>query len=144
MTMKSPVVRCFFGDIIPFDPDSEALNLWILHVADTYEAKCRKINIVFSSDEELLLLNQQYLNHDTYTDIITFPYHQPGKPIEAELFISVQRVKENAAENNIHWQDELHRVIIHGVLHLLGFDDQTPEQQKEMRLKEDYCLSLRP
>ncbi len=141
--MKSPVVRCFFGDITPFEINKETLNLWISDVLKVCGEKCKRIDIRFTGDEELLQLNKAYLKHETYTDIITFHYHQPGKPIEAELYISIPTVKENAKDNGVPWRDELDRVIIHGVLHLFGYNDQTHEQQVEMRLKEDYCLSLR-
>jgi probable rRNA maturation factor len=140
----NPVIRLFFGDVERFKPDQTTLKRWIGEVIQLHHGRCKRLGIVFCSDEELLKLNRDYLNHQTLTDIITFPYHEEGNPIEAELYISIDRIKENAAEMGIpDWREELHRVIIHGVLHLLGFEDTTLEEKEEMRRQEDYCLSLR-
>lgn len=84
----------------------------------------------------------QYLNHDTYTDIITFEHSEEGE-IAGDIFISIDRVNENALLHSIPIEDELHRVMIHGILHLLGFSDKTPKEKALMREKEDACLSLR-
>jgi probable rRNA maturation factor len=138
-----PVIRCFYGEIEKFPLNQQKLKAWIKLVISNYDVKWKHLGIVFCNDEELSELNVQYLNHDTLTDIITFPYHQEGEPVHAELYISVPRVKENAENMNVNWKEELDRVIIHGVLHLLGYPDNTPEQKQFMRDKEDYCLSLR-
>lgn len=100
------------------------------------------INIVFCSDGHLLDLNQKYLQHDTLTDIITFDY-SVGKTISGDLFISVPRTQENAAELKIDAAGELHRVIIHGVLHLMGYKDKKELEALQIREKEDFYLSLR-
>lgn len=100
------------------------------------------LNIIFCDDAYLLNVNQEYLSHDYYTDIITFQYSE--SPIEGELFISVQRVEENAAERDIPFDKELKRVIIHGVLHLFGYQDKTNEEIKIIRAKEDFFLSKYP
>jgi len=105
-------------------------------------AKALSLNFIFCTDEYLLELNRKYLNHDYYTDIITFPYRQHPRPLEADIFISIDRVKENALQGGIAFQDELLRVIIHGVLHLLGFDDHRPEDKARMRKMEDQCIQL--
>lgn len=104
----------------------------------------KSLNIIVCSDSFLHILNKQFLHHDTLTDIITFPYHEEGAPIEAELYISIDRVRENAMNLGSTWREELDRVIIHGVLHLLGYEDASPEQKEEIHRREDYCLTLRP
>ena len=100
------------------------------------------INFVFCSDDHLHGINVEYLQHDTYTDIITFDYSDQ-KVISGDIFISIERVRENAKAFKVAVQDELHRVMIHGLLHLMGYKDKTDEQQSEMTSKEDYYLSLR-
>lgn len=101
-----------------------------------------ELNYIFCSDDYLLAINNQFLNHDTYTDIITFGLGETGD-IEGEIYISVPRVRENARTAGLAFHDELDRVIIHGVLHLLGYSDKTPRRKALMRKKEDACLSLR-
>lgn len=100
-----------------------------------------EIRIIFCSDEELLNINQEYLNHDYYTDIITFPFSKPKETqIDSELYISIDRVKENATKTRHTIQHELHRVIFHGCLHLAGFNDKTEEEQQIMKHNEDLLL----
>ena len=100
------------------------------------------ISIIFCSDPYILDINQRYLQHDYFTDIITFDYCE-GKVLSGDLFISIDTVRENAAEYGASFEEELNRVMVHGLLHLIGYDDHTPEEQKEMRSKEDYYLSIR-
>lgn len=100
------------------------------------------LQFFFCSDDYLLKINQDHLNHDTYTDIITFNYCVENI-VHGEIFISTQRVEENAVTFGNSFQNELHRVIVHGILHLLDYDDKDVDQQKEMRAKEDFYLSLR-
>ncbi|NOX46547.1 MAG: rRNA maturation RNase YbeY [Chlorobi bacterium] len=100
------------------------------------------LNFIFCSDSYLLDLNTSYLKHDTLTDIITFDLSENEQSVAGDIFISIERVKENAKSFQISFPRELHRVLIHGILHLLGYKDKTPSQQKEMRSKEDYYLSL--
>ena len=88
-------------------------------------------------------MNQQYLNHNSLTDIITFDHSEQTNKLEADIFISVDRVKENALSLKKNFSDEMHRVIIHGLLHLFGLKDKTESEKQEMREKEDACLSLR-
>lgn len=103
----------------------------------------KELNYIFCSDIFLHEINKTYLGHHTYTDIITFDYSEKNShEIEGEIYISVDRVKENAVTYQKTFHQELHRVIIHGVLHLLGYGDKTGEEQKEMRKKEEACLSL--
>lgn len=95
---------------------------------------------VFCSDEYLLSLNREFLDHDTLTDILTFTMSDSPLPIVSEIYISVERVKENAMDLGIEFLDEMYRVMIHGVLHLCGYSDHTPELKKLMTGKEDYYL----
>ena len=98
------------------------------------------VSYIFCTDEYLLKLNQQYLNHDTLTDVITFTLSETSLPIISEIYISVERVRENAVLHGAAYEDELHRVMIHGILHLCGYSDHTPELKLGMRAKEDYYL----
>lgn len=101
----------------------------------------KNLQYVFCSDDYLLEINQQFLNHDTFTDIVTFELGTDPKITEGEIYISVDRVKENAAKFNVPVEQELHRVIFHGVLHLCGYKDKSKEQAATMRAKENECLS---
>ncbi|MCL4111441.1 UNVERIFIED_CONTAM: hypothetical protein GTU68_020715 [Idotea baltica] len=114
------------------------LGSWILDTIASESNELESLNIIFCSDEFLLNINKEYLNHDYYTDIITFDYS--SDKIEGELYISIDRVRENASELDISLNLELHRVIIHGVLHLCGYSDKSEEEEKTMRLKEDTYL----
>jgi len=100
-----------------------------------------EIYYIFCSDNYLLNIHQEYLDHNTFTDIITFDYSD-GKTISGDIFISIERVKENADNFNVGFSEELLRVMIHGVLHLMGYGDKTNEEQKAMRLKEDEKIKL--
>jgi rRNA maturation RNase YbeY len=102
-----------------------------------------EINIIFCSDEYLHKINIEYLKHNSFTDIITFDYSSTTS-ISGDLFISIDRVKENSVIFNKHLTDELHRVIIHGILHLCGYDDKTPRNKEIMTSRENYHLDLRP
>jgi rRNA maturation RNase YbeY len=99
------------------------------------------LTYIFCTDEHLLQMNQQFLNHDTFTDIITFNLSERKTGLQGEIYISVDRVKENAAKFGTTYQDELHRVIFHGALHLCGFKDKNKKDQAIMRENEDYCLA---
>ena len=117
---------------------------WIKQVIAEHGKKCGNISYIFTNDEHVLDVNRQYLGHDYYTDIITFDYSDEdgvGK-INGDIFVSVDRIKENAKEFKTSFDNELHRVIIHGVLHLLGFKDHSPKDSKLMRQKENECLEL--
>ncbi len=119
--------------------DQSKVSRWIKLVAASYGKKAGNINYIFCNDERILEINNEFLQHDYYTDIITFDYSS-GKTISGDIFISLDTVKSNADELEASFDDELHRVIIHGVLHLCGQDDTTPESQAEMRRKEDKAL----
>lgn len=115
-------------------------------IKDTIQAEgftLDELSYIFCSDEYLLQINQQYLDHDTYTDIITFDNSESQGKITGDIFISIDRIRENAAKFDQSIIDELHRVIIHGVLHLLGYKDKTPEDNNTMTKKEDQYLAKR-
>lgn len=116
---------------------------WLNTVATIENKIIQSITIVLCSDEYLLAMNQKHLNHDYYTDVITFDLSEKPAFIEGEIYISVDRVKENAVLLNQHFIDELHRVMVHGLLHLCGYNDKSLFQQKIMRNKEDEYLMLR-
>lgn len=115
------------------------LKSWIKSIVEQNGMKAGDISYIFCSDDYLLEINQNYLQHDFYTDIITFDYTAENK-IAGDLFISIDRVMDNAKELNVSFEEELHRVIIHGVLHLLGFKDKSDKEAKQMRIKEQECL----
>lgn len=100
-----------------------------------------KLTYIFCSDEYLLNINKEFLNHDTYTDIVTFDLGEYQDEMIGEIYISIDRVAENASKFGKTYQDELHRVIFHGALHLCGYKDKTQEQKNEMRQAEDKCLA---
>lgn len=101
-----------------------------------------EVHYIFCDDAYLLTINQSFLNHDTLTDIITFPLHEQGRPIVGEIYISIERVKENAKHFATSFGTELVRVMSHGALHLCGYKDKTKAQQTEMRTKEDHYISI--
>jgi len=116
---------------------------WIKAIASKYNPSFSELSYVFCSDSYLLSINKQFLKHNTLTDIITFRLSEGGEPIEAEIYISIERVTENAIKFQVKPDHELHRVIIHGVLHLVGFKDKKPSEKAQMRKTEEACLSLR-
>ncbi len=115
---------------------------WIKQVAAMYCRKVGDVAYIFCSDEKILEVNKQYLDHDYYTDIITFDYTEKDC-ISGDIFISLDTVKSNSEKFGTEYDEELHRVIIHGILHLCGFEDKTPEDERIMRTKEDEALRLR-
>ncbi len=117
------------------------IKKWIKSTVLSFEYKTGDISVIFCSDKYLLTINQTYLNHDYYTDIITFNYNTE-QIISGDIFISVETVKSNAIEFHVTEQDEFLRVIIHGVLHLLGFNDHLDEEIAEMRKRENIALEL--
>lgn len=119
----------------------ENLKFWIEKIIISEEKKIGEINYIFCDDEYLIKINQDFLDHDYYTDIITFDQVR-GKTISGEIFVSLQRIKDNASLISKNYEEEKKRVIAHGVLHLCGYKDKTEEQQKIMRAKEDFYLSL--
>lgn len=133
----------YFTEGIKFDlPGKLANNRWLRFVAEAEAKRIGDVNIIFCSDPYILDVNINYLGHDYYTDIITFDYVE-GDVLSGDLFISIDSVRENASFYGAGFPVELHRVMVHGILHLIGYDDHTPEEQAVMRSKEDYYLSLR-
>lgn len=132
----------FFTEDIDFVfKDEKITRIWIEQTIKKENHSYFKIQIIFCSDDFLLNINQNYLNHDYFTDIITFPYHNESEAIEGDIFISVPRVKDNAQKYFTTFANEFHRVIIHGILHLIGYKDYTDEEKNTMRHKEDFYLS---
>ena len=123
--------------------EKRRLSRFLDSLAQKHLKKVKKISLtyIFCSDEALLQMNQQFLDHDTLTDIITFDLSDTVNDLTGEIYISVDRVRENAAKFKANYQDELHRVIFHGALHLCGFKDKTKKDQEEMRKQEDKCLA---
>ena len=135
----------FFNEDIEYlVKDKQRLRLWI---SDTIKAEGYKrvgeLNFIFCSDAYLLEINKQYLDHDTYTDIVTFDSSENEEVIAGDIFVSVERIVENAMQYKVSERDELHRVIIHGVLHLCGYHDKEEEEKEEMTAKENEYLAKR-
>jgi len=122
-------------------PSKKKLKLWLTAIALSEEKKIKNLAYNFCSDEELLQINQDFLKHNTYTDIITFDYCEGGT-ISGEIYISAERVAENAQKLNIAFEEELLRVIAHGFLHLCGHKDKKPEDIKKMRSAENHAIKL--
>ncbi len=133
----------FFSEDVDYCLPSEAeIRKWLELVALDENQTLDSLNYIFCSDEYLLNINREFLNHDYYTDIITFDNSNDQALIQADIFISIDRVKENALNNNEDFNLELKRVLVHGLLHLIGYNDKKSEEQRAMRQKEDSCLSL--
>lgn len=122
----------------------EYLRTWLKAVIESEKKKQGDIQFVFCDDDYLLTINRDYLNHDTLTDIITFPTSNDTSVVSGEIYISVDRVTENAAIENVIFGAELNRVMVHGVLHLMGYKDHQNGEKIQMRSKEDYYLNLQP
>lgn len=113
---------------------------FINKICQYYKLEINQIDIIIFSDEELYKINYNFLQHDTYTDIITFPYHNLGEPIWADIYISYQRILENSSKYQVSFEQEWLRVLTHGILHLFGLNDKSIEEQKKMRETEDYWI----
>ncbi len=128
---------------IDFELENQSeVTEWIKYIIEEESLELGDLTYVFCSDAYLYDLNVEFLQHDTLTDIISFDY-RVGDLVNGEIYISIDRVKENAMDFGVSFVDELHRVIIHGVLHICGYDDLTDAEEKAMRTKEDWALSLR-
>lgn len=137
------MVRYFTEDIDFAFKGKSVHSAWLKAVAEEEGRRPGQISVIFCSDPYLLEINRKYLGHDYYTDIITFDYSE-GDTISGDLFISVDTVRSNAEFYSADFKDELDRVIVHGVLHLIGYDDHTDEQSAEMRSRENHYLERRP
>lgn len=134
----------FFAEDISFNLKQKGLvRTWIRNTIIAEKHRLRLLNFIFCSDSYLLNINQQYLKHDTYTDIITFDNSDLKQEIVGDIFISLDRIRENAKELGVNEKDELHRVMIHGTLHLLGYPDKGKSAKALMTEKEDLYLSKR-
>lgn len=132
----------FHSDGVGFSiSNPEKLNAWLIKCLSCFNKNCGEINVIFCNDDYLLSINKTYLNHDYYTDIITFEYSK-ADDISGDLYISITRVEDNAKKLNIEFNDELYRVIVHGVLHLCGLKDKTKHEKEIMRAKENEMLLL--
>ncbi|TWJ03490.1 rRNA maturation RNase YbeY [Mucilaginibacter frigoritolerans] len=138
-----PAIQFFEEDISYKLKNKTAVRQWINETVLAEGFKLKELNYIFCSDDYLLQINQQYLDHDTYTDIITFDNSEKDKVIVGDIFISIERIRENALKFNITETNELHRVIIHGALHLLGYKDKSTADKQKMTFKEDFYLNLR-
>ena len=133
----------YFNEDIKFSLKARILNnKWLRMVAESEIKKIGDIAIIFCSDNYILDVNMRYLQHDYFTDIITFDYCE-GSRLSGDLFISIDSVRENAIQYGAEFEEELCRVMVHGLLHLIGYDDHTEEDQKVMRQKENYYLQCR-
>jgi len=134
----------FFSEEISFKlKQSRKIKEWIKASIEKEKYTLKSLTYVFCSDENLLVRNIQYLNHNTLTDIISFDLSEEKGTMEGEIYISIDRVHENALKFSKTFEDELHRVLIHGVLHLVGYRDKTANQKTEMRKREEYYLKRR-
>jgi rRNA maturation RNase YbeY len=137
----SPTIRFHFLEKISLK-DRQILKSTLTALFKKEGKKLAELRYIFVSDERLLEINREFLRHDFYTDIITFPLSVPRQPIVGEIYISVDRVKENARDFGSTIKKELHRVILHGALHLCGYGDKTPREEKKMRQMEEKYLHL--
>ncbi len=132
----------FFNEDIDFKfQGKNKFKSWLKKVADKEGFTIGQLNYIFCSDEYLHKINLEYLDHDTYTDIITFDNSEDEATIEGDIFVSIERIRENSQTLNTVFEEEVKRVIVHGLLHLCGYDDHTPEDKAEMRrLESEYIL----
>ena len=134
----------FFSEDISFTlKEKNKLRNSIKNTIRSEGKKLRELNFIFCSDAYLLEINKQYLNHDTFTDIVTFDNSESPDLIIGDVFISIERIRENASKYKVAEKDELHRVIIHGTLHLIGYKDKTKSDKSLMTEKEDHHLAMR-
>jgi probable rRNA maturation factor len=132
----------FFSEDISFTlQDEQAVNKWLNNIVKHYNKSVNYVNYIFCNDIYLLNLNKKYLNHDTMTDIITFQYNEQSNNIESDIFISIERVKENATKFGVAFEEEILRVMVHGLLHIFGYNDKSQEDRNNMRTLETKWIS---
>jgi rRNA maturation RNase YbeY len=141
--MSKLAINFFNEDVTYTLKNKMAIRAWINSAITAEGYLLEELNFIFCSDEYLWRMNQEFLDHDTYTDVITFDNSERLKTINGDIFISIDRVRENAAEIKVPATTELCRVMIHGTLHLLGYKDKTKSAKSQMTAKEDHYLSLR-
>ena len=134
----------YFTEGVDFDrEDFHKITDWIERVTKKEGYLIDNVNYIFCNDDYLLKINQEFLDHDYYTDIITFPFSEKhSKELCADIYISLERVEQNSKDLQQDFKNELKRVIIHGILHLIGYDDSTVELKRQMREKEDFYIKL--
>ena len=137
------MIRIDFIDTDILTEEMFGVKEWIRDFVKSYGKEVGELYYSFCSDEYLYKMNVELLGHDFYTDIITFPLNECETILSAEFHISIDRIKENAVTFNRSFKDELHRVMAHGVLHLIGFDDLCEDDEKQMREEEEKCLMMR-
>jgi rRNA maturation RNase YbeY len=143
MSLDDESEVCFFYEEIDFSLANEPQFVsWIRKIISSEKASLENLNYIFCSDEYLLKINKEYLSHDYYTDIISFPYKEFPEPIQGDIFISIDRVKENAIDNLVSFDDELIRVMAHGLMHFMGYKDKSPADSTVMRQKENEMMAL--
>lgn len=131
----------YFSESIDFNlENTDVISSWLESVISKEGQEYQQLSFIFCSDDYLLEMNQKHLDHHDYTDVITFCLSE--EPIEADIFISIDRVRENARSYSVPFEQELYRVMVHGVLHCLGYEDKSPEKKQEMRNRENLYLSL--
>lgn len=133
----------FFSEDIDYElPDETVWINWLETIANKENKEIDLINYIFCSDEYLHQINVQYLGHDTLTDIITFPYSEEENTIEGDIFISIDRVKENSAAYNVSFEEELKRIMAHGILHMCGYMDKKNDEKELMSKKENEAIAM--
>lgn len=140
--MSLSLIHYFSEDIDFVLPNSSLISEWIVDTIHSENFSLTSLSFIFCSDQYLLQINNDYLSHDYLTDIITFDNSDISNYLEGDIFISIDRVLDNAKFYNVSFSTELHRVIIHGILHLLGYSDKLSNEIELMRQKENYYLSL--
>lgn len=138
-----PSINFFEEDTVFKPKNKNKIRSWLKQSINEEGFLLSELNFIFCSDAYLLQINQQYLQHDTYTDIITFDNSELEDEIVGDVFISIDRIRENAEKFGVNLADELHRIMIHGTLHLLGYKDKTASEKSLMNQKEDFYLSKR-
>lgn len=141
--MKSAISLHNFSCICQKLPNSETKYIeFVATICQHYHLQIMQIDIILLCDNELHTINHNFLNHDTYTDIITFPYHQAGEPIWSDIYISYERMEENSRKYEVSLEQEFLRLLAHGILHLAGMRDKKKEEQEEMRAAEDFWIKF--
>lgn len=140
MSRRQPIIRFQSAEVKAPLQERQKLKSFLKSRFNLVGVALNELNYVFCSDAYLLEINQQFLHHDTLTDIITFPLNEPGEPIQGEIYISVDRIRDNASIFNTSASQELLRVVFHGALHLLGYKDKTSKEQQVMKQQEDLWL----
>lgn len=140
--MQKAAVNFFYQDVKFSFADRRRLKDFLVQLFLKEGCRLEYVNVIFCTDEALLQINRDFLQHDYYTDIITFPINERDDAIQAELYISIDRIRDNSRLTKTSFKEELHRVIFHGCLHLTGYGDKSSQQIKKMREREEHYLRL--